>query len=56
MGVKDCGVYCRGEKEKRIETTGELVDIIKAAIPSSARRGGPHPAKGLSGIKDSCKQ
>jgi len=32
-------------KKKEIETTGELVDIIKAAIPSSARRGGPHPAK-----------
>ncbi|MFZ5985963.1 MAG: 16S rRNA (cytosine(1402)-N(4))-methyltransferase RsmH [Bacillota bacterium] len=32
-------------KEKRIETTEELVDIIKAAIPSSARREGPHPAK-----------
>ena len=31
--------------EKRIETTGELVEIIKAAIPSSARREGPHPAK-----------
>ena len=32
-------------KVKRIETTGELVEIIKAAIPSSARREGPHPAK-----------
>lgn len=32
-------------KEKEIETTGELVDIIKAAIPASARRNGPHPAK-----------
>lgn len=32
-------------KEKRIETTGELVEIIKAAIPASARRDGPHPAK-----------
>lgn len=32
-------------KEKRIETTTELVDIIKAAIPASARRDGPHPAK-----------
>ena len=28
-----------------IETTGELVDIIKAAIPASARRAGGHPAK-----------
>lgn len=32
-------------REKPIETTGELVDIIKAAIPSKARREGPHPAK-----------
>ncbi|MGX8773963.1 MAG: 16S rRNA (cytosine(1402)-N(4))-methyltransferase RsmH [Bacillota bacterium] len=32
-------------KDKRIETTWQLVDIIKAAIPASARREGPHPAK-----------
>ena len=31
--------------KKPIETTGELVDVIKAAIPSGARREGPHPAK-----------
>ncbi|WP_238906557.1 16S rRNA (cytosine(1402)-N(4))-methyltransferase RsmH [Clostridium sp. YIM B02506] len=31
--------------EKPIETTLELVDIIKAAIPVKARRDGPHPAK-----------
>ncbi|TCS84422.1 16S rRNA (cytosine(1402)-N(4))-methyltransferase RsmH [Tepidibacillus fermentans] len=31
--------------KKRIETTGELVDIIKEAIPAPARRTGPHPAK-----------
>ena len=31
--------------DKAIETTGELVDIIKRAIPSAARRDGPHPAK-----------
>lgn len=31
--------------EKPIERTGELVDIIKAAIPAKARRTGPHPAK-----------
>lgn len=29
----------------RIETTGQLVDVIKKAIPSAARREGPHPAK-----------
>lgn len=28
-----------------VETTTELVEIIKAAIPASARRRGPHPAK-----------
>ena len=28
-----------------IETTGQLVDIIKRAIPAAARRDGPHPAK-----------
>lgn len=31
--------------EKPIETTLELVDIIKAAIPAKARRDGHHPAK-----------
>ncbi len=30
---------------KSIDTTGELVDIIKKAIPSGARKDGPHPAK-----------
>ncbi len=29
----------------RIETSGQLVDIIKAAVPASARRSGGHPAK-----------
>jgi 16S rRNA (cytosine1402-N4)-methyltransferase len=28
-----------------ISTTGELVDVIKKAIPAAARRDGPHPAK-----------
>ena len=32
-------------KIKAIETTGELVDIIKAAIPKKARMDGSHPAK-----------
>ncbi len=32
-------------KEKPIERTGQLVEIIKAAIPAAARREGPHPAK-----------
>ena len=34
------------EREKEpIETSGRLVEIIKAAIPASARRAGGHPAK-----------
>ena len=32
-------------KAKPIETTHELVDIIKRAIPAKARQDGPHPAK-----------
>lgn len=35
----------KARKKQPIETTGELVDIIKAAIPAAARRDGPHPAK-----------
>jgi 16S rRNA (cytosine1402-N4)-methyltransferase len=35
----------KAREEEPIETTGRLVDIIKAAIPASARRDGPHPAK-----------
>lgn len=31
--------------DKPIETTSQLVDVIKAAIPAAARRTGPHPAK-----------
>ena len=31
--------------DKPVETTLELVDIIKAAIPAKFRREGPHPAK-----------
>ena len=32
-------------KEAPLKSTFELVDVIKAAIPASARRDGPHPAK-----------
>jgi len=35
----------QARKQKPIETTGELVEIIKAAIPAAARRDGPHPAR-----------
>lgn len=36
---------CEARKKKPVESTGELVEIIKAAIPAKARREGPHPAK-----------
>ena len=32
-------------KDKPVETTAELVEIIKSAIPARARRDEPHPAK-----------
>ena len=32
-------------EEKEIETTGELIEIIKAAIPAKVRATGGHPAK-----------
>lgn len=36
---------CAARAEKPIETTFELVHIIKAAVPKGAREDGPHPAK-----------
>ena len=38
--VKARGPHC----ETPVKTTDALTDIIKAAIPASARREGPHPA------------
>ena len=35
----------KARDKKAIETTAELSDIVKYAIPSSAREGGHHPAK-----------
>lgn len=35
----------RERQTQRITSTQQLVDIIKSAIPASARREGPHPAK-----------
>lgn len=32
-------------RRRPIQTTGQLVDIIKSAIPAAARRRGPHPAR-----------
>lgn len=36
---------CKAREDYVIETTSQLVDIIKAAIPASARREAQHPAK-----------
>ena len=35
----------RAREQKPVETTGELVELIKAAIPPSSRYEGGHPAK-----------
>lgn len=35
----------KAREVSEISTTGELVEIIKSAIPARARREGPHPAK-----------
>ena len=35
----------RARQEKEIETTGELIELIKAAIPAKVRALGGHPAK-----------
>ena len=32
-------------QKKTLHTTGELVEVIKKAIPKGARKDGPHPAK-----------
>ena len=42
---KIAAAIVRHREQKPIESTGELVDIIKSAIPPSAREGGHHPAK-----------
>ncbi len=35
----------KAREETPLNSTSELVDVIKAAVPASARREGPHPAK-----------
>jgi 16S rRNA (cytosine1402-N4)-methyltransferase len=35
----------RARKNRKINPTAELVEIIKQAVPASVRREGPHPAK-----------
>ena len=42
---KIASAIVKQREKKPIETTGELVDIIKSAMPSAAREGGHHPAK-----------
>lgn len=43
--VRIAQFIAKERKQRRITTTFELVDIIKAAMPAAARRDGPHPAK-----------
>jgi 16S rRNA (cytosine1402-N4)-methyltransferase len=35
----------RRREERPIDSTSELADLVKAAIPAPARRSGPHPAR-----------
>ena len=42
---KIASAIVRRREKAPINTTGELVDIIKSAIPPAAREGGHHPAK-----------
>ncbi len=42
---KIASAIVKHRERKPIETTGELVDIIKSAIPAAVREGGHHPAK-----------
>lgn len=35
----------QARNERSLETTGDLVQAIKAAVPAAVRRSGPHPAK-----------
>lgn len=45
FGGKIAAEIIKAREEKPIETTGELTEIIKRAIPPAARKDGPHPAK-----------
>lgn len=38
-------LICEARETKPLETTGELVEIVKRAIPAKARENGHHPAK-----------
>lgn len=39
------GTIVSERRKSRVETTGQLVEIVKTAIPAAARREGPHPAR-----------
>ncbi len=44
--AKRIAAFIAADRQKAaIETTGQLVDLIKRAIPAAARREGPHPAR-----------
>ena len=45
MGKRIAQFIVAERANKPIETTGELVDVIKKAVPKGARKDGPHPAK-----------
>ena len=45
FGGRIAAEIVKARSQKPIETTGELVDIIKRSMPSSAKQGGHHPAK-----------
>ncbi len=45
FGGKIAAEIVKARSIKPIESTGELVDIIKRAMPSAAKQGGHHPAK-----------
>ncbi len=45
FGGKIASEIVKARSIKPIESTGELVDIIKRAMPSAAKQGGHHPAK-----------
>ncbi len=45
FAAKIASAICSHREDKPIETTHELSEIIKGAIPKAARADGPHPAK-----------
>jgi 16S rRNA (cytosine1402-N4)-methyltransferase len=39
------GFIDQARRRRPIQTTGQLVELVKAAVPAAARRTGPHPAR-----------